>query len=158
MWKRILLTLAICFVLTLSMSAQTVSSTPDRNTPVQVTQGFVDDATKAFALVVELRDALQKEQMASGASAVTKAALQAQIDALNGLIAIKDRKDAAYESLLTLRDKAFEMYDRIIKIQADMLDRLTAQLNKPQSAWKKFVRMVEKIVVFAAGAAIGRGI
>jgi CHASE3 domain sensor protein len=125
---------------------------------VTVSQGFVDDATKAFALVVELRDALQKEQMASGASAVTKAALQAQIDALNGLIAIKERKETVYEQLLTLRDQAFAMYDKIIKIQTEMIDRLTAQLNKPQSAWQKFVRVVEKIVVFAAGAAIGRGL
>jgi hypothetical protein len=156
--KRLLLLSFLLAVLLISANAQTVSPTPDRNKPVTVSQGFVDDATKAFALVVELRDALQKEQMASGASAVTKAALQAQIDALNGLIAIKERKETVYEQLLTLRDQAFAMYDKIIKIQTEMIDRLTAQLNKPQSAWQKFVRVVEKIVVFAAGAAIGRGL
>jgi hypothetical protein len=70
----------------------------------------------------------------------------------------KPVKETVYEQLLTLRDQAFAMYDKIIKIQTEMIDRLTAQLNKPQSAWQKFVRVVEKIVVFAAGAAIGRGL
>lgn len=141
-----------------SAFGQTVSPTPDRNTPVTVTQGYIDDSTKAFALVVELRDALQKEQMAGGASQVTKAALQAQITALNDVIAIKDRKDAVYQSLLDLRDQAFAVYEKVIKIQADMIEKLYAQLNKPASAWHKFVRAVERIAMIALGISLGRGL
>lgn len=136
-------------------SAQTVSPTPEPQ--VIVSQSFLNDATKAFALVVELRDALEKERTASGATTVVKAALQAQIDALNGLIVIKDRKEAVYQSLLDLRDQAFAVYEKVIKIQADMIERLTTQLNKPQSGWQKFVRIIEKVVIILAGVALGRG-
>lgn len=142
------------FLLSIAVKGQTVSPTPQK---VLVEQSFVDDAAKAFALVVSLRDALQKEQMSNGASAVTKAALQAQIDALNSLIVIQDRKAAIYDSLLVLRDKAFEVYDKIIKIQADIIDRLSTQLGKGKSGWQKFTAGLAKIAVLLAGVLIGRG-
>jgi hypothetical protein len=134
-------------------NAQTVSPTPEPQ--VLVSQSFLNDATKAFALVVELRDALEKERTASGATAVVKAALQAQIDALNGLIVIKDRKEVVYQSLLDLRDQAFAVYEKVIKIQADMIERMSAQLNKGKSAWDKIVGVLKTVVSILAGAAIG---
>lgn len=152
--KNILLTSAICFILTLAVHSQTVSPTPAK---VLVDQSFIDSATKAFVEVVALRDALQKEQLANGASAVTKAALQTQIDALNGLMVIYERKDAVYESLLTLRDKAFEVYERIVKIQADMIEKLSTQLGRGKTGWQKFTAALGKIAVLLAGVAIGRG-
>ncbi len=155
MKKLALLTILIIGV-TSVIRCQTVTPTPDRNTPVTTTQGYIDDSTKAFALVVSLRDALQKAQMASGGDTVTKAALQAQIDSLNGLMVIYERKDAIYESLLVLRDKAFAAYDVIVKIQADMIERLSTQLSKGKSKWDKVLTVLKEIAALTFGIAIGR--
>lgn len=149
--------LILILLLGVTTFGQLPAPTPDRNTLVTVTQGFVDDAAKAFELVVVLRDQLQKEQMLNGASAVTKAALQAQIDALNGLIIIKDRKEAIYQSLLDLRDQAFAVYERVIKIQAEMIDRQTKQMNKGKSGWDKFLSVLKTVAVLLSGYALGHG-
>ena len=150
-----IITFLLC-VCAVNISAQTVAPTPDRNAPVTTTQGFVDDAAKAFALVVELRDALQKQLEAGGASEVTKAALRMQITELNALIAIKDRKEAAYQSLLDLRDQAFAIYEKVIKMQADMMDKMWKRLNKGQSAFDKFLNGVKQVVTLVTGIIIGK--
>ncbi len=152
---RFLLILAICLLLAAGSYAQTVSPTPDRSRPVTVTQGFVDDASKAFALVVELRDSLQKEKELNEAKGVTNAAKDAQIVALNGLIAIFERKDVIYQSLLDLRDQAFAVYEKVIKIQADMIDRMAKQLSKGKSGWDKFVGVLKTVATIVLGVAIG---
>lgn len=153
--QRFGLAACLAMIFFCGLQAQTVTPTPDRSTPITVTQGFVDDATKAFALVVTLRDALQKAQMASGADTVTKAALQAQIDSLNGLMVIYERKDAVYESLLVLRDKAFAAYDVIVKIQSDMIDKLSKQLAKGKTKWDKFLTVLKEVAAITLGIAIG---
>lgn len=137
-----------------NISAQTPTPEPPK---VLVSQSFLDDSAKAFALVVSLRDALQKEQMANGASAVTKAALQSQIDALNSLIVIFERKDVIYQSLLDLRDQAFKTYERIIAIQTEMIERLTKQLNRGKSGWDKFLGVLKTVAVLLSGYALGHG-
>lgn len=154
--KRLIFLATLIFVSTIGLKAQTPQATPNRNTPVVTTQGFIDDATKAFTEIVALRDALQKEQMANGAGAVTKAALQSQIEALNGLIAIFERKDAIYQSLLDLRDQAFAVYEKVIKIQSEMIERLTNQINKGKSGWQKFLGVLTRIADIALGIAVGR--
>lgn len=155
--NQLILAAFFTFGLVITVSGQQVNPTPlPRNEPRTVTQGYIDDATEAFDLVVALRDQLQKEKELNAAKGVTNAALQAQITALDGLIAILQRQSTVYESLLALRDQAFAVYEKIIKIQADMIDRLVAQLNKPKTAWKKFVDGLATIGKIILGVAIGR--
>ena len=88
---------------------------------------------------------------------MTKAALQSQIDALNSLIVIFERKDVIYQSLLDLRDQAFAVYEKVIKIQSEMIDRLTKQLNRGKSGFDKFLGVLKTVAVLLSGYALGHG-
>ena len=142
-----LLILITIFFASLSIHAQTVN----------VSQEFLDNATKCFSEVVALRDEVVKLKALAGADTVVKSALQAQIDALNGLIAIKDRKEQVYESMLALDKLAFATYDNIVKVLTDMNAKLVALSNKPRSGFQKFMSVMRDVLLIAAGITFGRG-
>jgi len=65
-----------------------------------------------------------------------------KLDEINGMMVLK-YKDA------------MNLYESVVKLQQGVIERLTAQLNKPKSAWQKAVQIAEKVVVLLAGIAIG---
>lgn len=98
-------------------------------------------ARQSIAAFVNERAATDKEREA------WKSFMSASDVAMNVLQkGIADR-----EALVALQQKTLELY-------AVLVEKLTAQINKPKTGWQKFLATVEKIIVFAAGAAIGHGL
>jgi pyruvate formate-lyase activating enzyme-like uncharacterized protein len=118
-------------------------------TPIVVSQTFVDDCTKAFTEVVELRDAVAKYRNVASLTLAERQASDAVIKGLNELIAVKDRIFEATE----LKAK---LYERIIEIQSQMIEKLNKQLNKGKSGFEKFVSVLKVIGLVLAGAALAR--
>jgi hypothetical protein len=117
---------------------------------VVVSQEFLDDATRAFTEVVALRDALAKLQAVTPLSAAERATVDATLKAMNQLIAVKDQIPLAYAELDGVRLQT-------IAAQGLIIDRLIKQLNKPRSAFQKFLAAAEKVLYLVAGVALGRG-
>lgn len=141
---------------TLTGLAQTTPTAPAASptpTPrnVVVSQQFVDDATKAFTEVVALRAALAEQAKVLPLNSAERKAVDNTIAAMDALIAVKDKISAAHVELENVLLKA-------ISAQNDIIDRLTAQINKPKSFFDKLAATLEKIALIAAGVVIGHGL
>lgn len=115
-----------------------------------VDQKYIDDCTKAFDEVVALRAAVLEFRVVGAKTSAERVTSDALIKGLNELLSIKDRTIAAYE----MKEK---VYDSIIKLQSDMIDRMAKQLSQGKTAWQKFASVLKTVVVLAAGVTFGRG-
>lgn len=139
--KHLCLILTFLFVFGVTANAQ----------KIECSQQFIDDANKAFALVIEQRDALAKFANERRASEIERAAADALIKGMNELIAIKDRTISQYELLSQFQQS-------VIKFQAEIIERLEKQLKKPKSLFDKILRTLERLAIFVGGAIVGRGL
>jgi hypothetical protein len=118
-------------------------------------QSTFDRMSKALDELAASRDALQKFTNERAANDALNAASLQVIKAANDVIAFKDKVIADQDAFIV---KMTNAYDKVITLQQVLIDKLTAQLSKPTSAWSKFVQTVEKITMIALGITIGRGL
>lgn len=118
---------------------------------VEINQSDVDRSAKAGIELLSARDAITKLTAERLATDAEKAALRTLNDALNGVIDAKGKVIASQEQIIAIQEKAIRLY-------AELVEKLQGQINRPKSAWKKFLQVVEKIIIFAAGAALRGGI
>ncbi len=135
---------------TSSVSDCTVVPKPT-DCPVTVTQGYVDRATQAFNEVVALRDAVAKCGEQAKLSAAERQAVTLTLATLNDAIKVRDQLNSAQDRLIL-------MYDKIIKLQDDLINKLVNQLNKPRSFFQKFLDQLKNIALIAVGVTLGRGL
>ena len=64
---------------------------------------------------------------------------------------IQDSKESAYKQLVAV-------YDRMLLIQNQIIDKLEKQLNAKPSTFKKIMRVVKEVLILSAGITIGRGL
>lgn len=87
-----------------------------------------------------------------------RGAAGATIDSANKVIeAMNQREEINGQILLKLKDLN-AVYEKVIALQQTIIEKLTTQLNKPKSAWQKFIQTVREIGLLAAGIALGRGL
>lgn len=146
--RKPILMLALLFASAIGINAQCVATTTDPC--IAVHQSILDRASKLADTLKAAEDALAKQANALGATDVERKAWLSFKETADWTIGVLQKGIADRETLITLQQKALELYSTLV-------EKLTAQLNKPRSAWQKFIGAVEKIIVFAAGAAIGRG-
>ncbi len=77
-----------------------------------------------------------------------RAASKILVDALNAAFDARGKVVADQAMIIEIQAKALTLY-------SELVDKLTKQINKPQSAWSKFGRTLEKIAILAAGIYIG---
>lgn len=101
--------------------------------------------------LIEAKDVINKMLAERGASDAAIASANKviegykQLDLINGQIIAKQRDVIA-------------LYEQTLKLYADLVQRLETQLNKPKSAWSKFLSALKTVVTLAAGVALGRGL
>jgi hypothetical protein len=86
-----------------------------------------------------------------------RGAAGATIDAANKVIeAMNAREEINGQIILKLKDLN-AVYEKVIALQQTIIEKLTMQLNKPKSAFAKFMTALKEIALLAAGIALGRG-
>lgn len=118
---------------------------------VNVSQSFVDDCTKAFNLVIEQRDALEKFKIERAKNDVERASADALIKGLNEFVALKDRTISQYELLV-------QMQQKIISFQQGIITKLQEMLKKPKSFLDKVLKVLKEVALLAGGVLLGRGL
>ena len=118
---------------------------------IEVDQSFLDDCNKAFQLVIEQRDALEKFKIERAKNEIERQSAQSLIDGLNSLITIKDRTIATYADIVKFQQK-------IIEFQNEIITRLQQAINKPKSGFSKFLRILKEVSILVSGILIGRGL
>jgi len=111
----------------------------------------VSRMSKALTELAAQRDLVQKFTNERAANDALNAASLQVIKAANDVIAFKDNVIASQERLAVA-------YEKIIQLQAVLIDKLTAKMSQPTSAWSKFVQTVEKIALITLGITVGRGL
>lgn len=66
-----------------------------------------------------------------------------KLDDINGMMILK------YKDIIALYEKTMAMY-------VSLVEKLTAQINKPKTGWQKLLATLERIADIAAGIALGR--
>ena len=116
-----------------------------------VPQETMNRLNKALDELGASRDAIAKLVAAQAASDAKAAAAQSVIDKANEIMALDVKMFTSY-------DKVIDLYQKTLALYADLVEKLTTQLNKPRSAWSKFLATLEKVAAIALGIAIGRGL
>lgn len=138
-------------ILSLILIIAAALSIPAQEKTVVVTQSFLDDATRAFNLVVEQRDALAKYAAERLTADAERRNAQMLIQALDELIAIKDKT-------LSAKDDLIKIHSQAIEIQSKIIEKLEKQLNRPQSSFAKFTKVLKEVLILTSGIFIGRGL
>lgn len=118
---------------------------------ILVDPSFIADSAKAFTEVTALRDAVQKFLVERAKTDAEKEGAKILITSLNDAIAVRDKIHDANLQLITI-------YDKIIKIQNDIIDKLTNQLNKPKGFFSKLLNKIKEVALLATGIILGRGL
>lgn len=147
---KILLVIALFFVIAMSISAQTVTISQEAADKCVENTQKLDAAQKVI-------DQFLKERTTSDL-ALAKANSVIEIDKL--LLAAKDELGKIQDAKVAQYQELIKIYDQMLKAQSDMIDRLTAKMLKPKSALTKFLDSVKEVIkavgYIAAGAAISR--
>lgn len=164
----ILIFFVVGFLLTFDVACQDAQPTPSPSpTPLAVVecdisddeckavpQDFIDDAAKAFELVIAQREALQKFKN-------ERAATDAERKAVDILIAGLDKVLAIYDKTLDAADKLRLMYKSFIETQNKFIDALLELVKAKQktsflgSLWNSFKDFFKIVLAFYAGRAVG---
>lgn len=115
-----------------------------------VPRADVDRATKMAIELKAARETIAAFQNEREATAQERASAARLIDRLNGIVNLQDRMTAEYETVLKL-------YKEVVEMQSELIEKMTKQLNKPRSAWSRFLSAVKTVITLAAGISIGRG-
>ena len=152
--KSLILAPVVIFALVWVGIAQAPSPTPTPDlTPREVTQDFIDAAVKAFKLVKDQREALDKfitERKLVGAETKAAALLTGAIDELVKI----------HESTLKQAEKIQKMYETFIDVQQKFIEKLIGFAREKQKdgfwskVWKGFKQIATAVLFFYAGRGV----
>lgn len=121
-------------------------------------QGMVcysqDQNNQIFQKLTELanaRDVIAKMLSERNAS-------DAAIASANKLIEVYKQMDVINGQIVAKQSQVIALYEQTIKLYANLVEKLQTQLNKPKSAWQKFLSTVRDIALLAVGLTIGKGL
>jgi hypothetical protein len=118
---------------------------------VCITQAAANDIAKNLDELKAARDVIAKFTAERSATDAERQAATVLLKAANDALDTLAKGIADREKLIDLQAKTLQLY-------ADLVEKMTAKLNAPKSAWAKFVEAVEKIAILALGISIGRGL
>lgn len=116
---------------------------------VCITQTQSNRIAKDLDELKAARDLIVKLKAVDAATDVERMAWKNYQGFTEAAIAVLQKGIADREAVIALQQKALELY-------ATLVDRLTAEINKPKTAWQKFITTLRDIALLAGGIAIGR--
>jgi len=146
--KKAFLTIVFLAGITASIAAQQTVCEPGS---VCVKQSVLEKCADVADQLKAARTVIEKFEAERGLSQAERSASQALIKGLNEYLAVKDRIIADYEQISKMKDNVIALYQSLV-------ERLTAQLNKPKSAWQKLLQVLKEVALLAAGVTLGRGL
>jgi hypothetical protein len=127
-------------------TAQCVS-TPD-DPCVSVKQSLIDRAAATATELKHARDVIAAFELERATSQAERIAAQALIKSLNDVMDVRGRIITEYERMQVV-------YQKVIDMQAQLIERQSALLNKGKSGWDKFLVVLKTVGAIALGIVIG---
>ena len=143
---RLVCIIGLCLLLVYAANAQcTVPSGY-----VCLTQKQADDTAAKLDELIVSRDVIAKFKNERALTDAERQAATVLLKAANDALDTLSKGIADREKLIDLQQKTLTLY-------ADLVQKLTDKLNKPKSAFSKFMTALKEIALLAAGIALGRG-
>ncbi len=89
---------------------------------------------------------------------VERATNAAELAKANKVIEGWQAIDATNTSIQQKYAAVISMYEHVVQMQADLIEKLIAKVNAPKSAWQKFLTAAKEVLILAAGITLGRGL
>jgi hypothetical protein len=145
--KKCVAILILIFASALIASAQQTDCPASKVCIDQTTANKLFDAVDQL---IAAKDVINKMLQERNSSDATIAAANKVIEAM------QQREEINGQIILKLKDLN-AVYEKVIALQQTIIEKLTARLDAPRSAWSKFLSAVKTVVTLAAGIALGRG-
>ena len=139
-----LLLITILFAASFVAHSQTVEPT------VCISQTAANQCSKAATELVAARDVIKKFQAERIVTDAERTAAAILIKSLNDVIEVRGRMNLEYEKIMVV-------YQKVIDMQTALITKLSETINKPKSAFTKFITILKELAILAAGIALGRG-
>jgi hypothetical protein len=117
---------------------------------VCITQAAANDMSAKLDELKADRDVIAKFMVERATNAAELAAANKVIDSWKAL-------DVTNSTIIQKYEAVNAMYEHVIKMQSDLIDKLTNKINAPKSAWQKFLTAAKEVLILAAGITLGRG-
>lgn len=101
--------------------------------------------------LVEAKDVINKMLTERQASDAAIASALKTIEGWQGL-------DAINNQIILKQKDVIALYENTLRTYAGLVDSLEKRLNKPKSAWSRFVDILKNAAILLAGVSLGRGI
>ena len=144
--KQFLLIFAILLFAGL-VKGQTVCTVPSGF--VCITQTAADSIAKDLDELKASRVALAKATAQVALTDAERAAAKSVIDAMQAAFDARGKIVADQTAMIELQQKVIAMYSQLV-------EKLTAQINKPKTGFQKLLAVLVRIADIATGIAIGR--
>lgn len=115
---------------------------------LSVNASLLAKANRAADELLAARDAITK-------LSALKDADKATIDAAKGAVELLQRALTTSVAIEEQYKGVVAMLKEVVVLQQGIIDRLTNQLNKPRSTWKRFLDAIKTVLVFAVGVKLG---
>lgn len=125
---------------------------------VCIKQETVDKCAQIADEVIASRVAIAELKAAVKTGELSQAAADRLIAGYEKLVAVGERVQAAQNDVIQLYKEALTEFKEIVKMQVSIIADLQKSLNKPKSAFAKFLSGLEKALTIAVGIIIGRGL
>ena len=116
-----------------------------------VSQAQANDTAAKLDELKAARDVIAKFMIERATNAAELAAAKQVIEGWKAIDATNTSIQQKYVAVMS-------MYEKVIQLQADLIEKLTAKINAPRSAWSKFLTAVKEVLLVAAGIGIARGL
>ncbi len=136
-------------ILVVLLGASNITAQTIDEPKVCINQSAANSCASAVAQLIEARKAISEFTAERATSLAERQAAAKVIEGLNALNIVKDRVTASYEQINTL-------YRQAIDLQQTIILNLERQLNKPRSAFDKFISTLKTLAVLLAGVSLGR--
>lgn len=143
---RLFTILALLFVLAHAAASQTVDCPQGKVCIDQPTANKLFDAVQQLIAAKDVIAKMTAERSTSDAT----------IASANKVIETYKQLESVNNEIIAKKDLIIQLYEQVIKTQQTMIDNYITKLNKPKSAWEKFLTTLKEIALIAGGMAIGR--
>lgn len=146
-FPKLILFVCILFFAVIGVNGQTTCESGSQC----VKQSVIDKCGAIADELVAARDVIAKFKSERLTTDAERNAATVLIKSLNDVLDVRGRIITEYEKMMVA-------YTKVIEMQSLIIEKLTTQLNKPKSAFSKFVAVLKQIAILTLGLTIGRGL
>lgn len=118
---------------------------------VCIDQGTANKLYSVATQLVEAKDVIAKMLAERGASDAAIASALKTVEGYKNL-------DEINNTIIAKQKDVIALYEQTLKMYAGLVETMQKQINKPKSAWSKFLSALKTAVVLLAGVSLGRGL